>query len=114
MKEQAVTTPQNLKEIQESYGDLLEKTNALIRQHLLSLAPQSERLRMTLQESRGKQLRPLLTYAVMRSLGGDMTSAPRLAAVFESIHIASLLHDDVIDNCQLRRNMPTMNEILGV
>jgi geranylgeranyl pyrophosphate synthase len=36
-----------------------------------------------------------------------------LAAVFESIHIASLIHDDIIDKCQLRRDMPTMNEVHG-
>ena len=73
-----------------------EETNSLIRQHLLSLAPQSEKLSSTLEAARGKQLRPLLTYSVMDGFGADMEKVPCLAAVFESIHIASLLHDDVM------------------
>ena len=113
MKGSGLKKPVNLKEIQEKYSQYLEETNSLIRQHLLSLAPQSEKLSSTLEAARGKQLRPLLTYSVMDGFGADMEKVPCLAAVFESIHIASLLHDDVIDKCHLRRNMPTMNEIYG-
>lgn len=103
----------DLKDIQKNYSSLLEETNSLIRQHLLSLAPQSEKLRATLEASRGKQLRPLFTYSLFKGFRVPTDDAPRLAAVFESIHIASLLHDDVIDKCHLRRNMPTMNGIYG-
>ena len=67
----------------------------------------------TLDVSRGKQLRPLFCYSIFNGFGGDTSKASRLAAVFESVHVASLLHDDVIDKCQLRRNMPTMNELFG-
>lgn len=113
MKESGIQTPVNLKEIQESYASLLEETNSLIKQHLLSLAPQSDKLSATLEISRGKQLRPLFTYSVFKGFNSSFKDAPRLAAVFESIHIASLLHDDVIDKCHLRRNMPTMNDLYG-
>lgn len=103
----------SLKDIQERYGPLLDETNELIRQSILTLAPQSRKLDSTLQLSRGKQLRPLFTYSIFKGFNSNIDKAPHLAAVFESIHIASLLHDDVIDDCHLRRNMPTMNEIYG-
>jgi len=103
----------SLKDIQERYLPLLDKTNELIRKNILTLAPQSQKLDATLQLSRGKQLRPLFTYSIFNGFNSNIDKAPHLAAVFESIHVASLLHDDVIDNCHLRRNMPTMNEIYG-
>jgi len=103
----------SLKDIQERYAPLLNETNTLIRQNILTLAPQSKKLDSTLQLSRGKQLRPLFTYSIFNGFNSNIDKAPQLAAVFESIHVASLLHDDVIDDCHLRRNMPTMNEIYG-
>ena len=103
----------SLVDIHEKYSSQLNDTNTLIRQQMLTLAPQSHKLDDTLQASRGKQLRPLFTYSIFAGFGAKIDKAPHLAAVFESIHVASLLHDDVIDDCHLRRNMPTMNEIYG-
>ncbi|MCM8538955.1 MAG: polyprenyl synthetase family protein [Lentisphaeraceae bacterium] len=106
-------TEKSLKDVHEKYSSLLDETNSLIRQHILTLAPQSKQLDSTLEASRGKQLRPLFTYSIFHGFGSQTEKAPHLAAIFESIHVASLLHDDVIDDCHLRRNMPTMNEIYG-
>ena len=103
----------SLKDIQERYAPLLNETNNLIRKNILTLAPQSKKLDSTLQLSRGKQLRPLFTYSIFNGFNSNIDKASQLAAVFESIHVASLLHDDVIDDCHLRRNMPTMNDIYG-
>ena len=100
-----------LKEIQLRYSSQLEETNALIRGQLHSIAPQTEILCNTLDSSRGKQLRPLLTYSIFHGAAPVDPKAAKLAAVFESIHVASLLHDDVIDQCKLRRNVPTINNI---
>ncbi|MCM8531385.1 MAG: polyprenyl synthetase family protein [Lentisphaeraceae bacterium] len=105
----AVTLPG----IQQKYKLQLDKTNAIIRQQMSSIAPQTQTLMETLDKSRGKQLRPLFCYSIFSGFQKDSEEAVRLAAVFESIHIASLLHDDVIDKCQLRRNLPTMNDVYG-
>lgn len=104
---------QSLKDVHTKYSPLLNETNTLIRQHILTPAPQSKKLDSTLKASRGKQLRPLFTYSIFNGFASNTQKAPHLAAVFESIHVASLLHDDVIDDCHLRRNMPTMNDIYG-
>lgn len=53
----------------------------------------------------GKRLRAKL---VLEIAGGDAT-APRLGAIIELIHAASLLHDDVIDEAVLRRGAPSVN-----
>lgn len=59
--------------------------------------------------SGGKRLRARLVLAI--SDGGD--AAILLAAIFELIHGASLLHDDVIDEAQTRRGVPSVNATEG-
>ncbi|MBI5478031.1 MAG: polyprenyl synthetase family protein [Deltaproteobacteria bacterium] len=54
----------------------------------------------------GKRLRPLLTCAVMRTLGRDPGPQRAVIAAVELIHCGSLLHDDVIDDAETRRGRP--------
>jgi octaprenyl-diphosphate synthase len=65
----------------------------------------------------GKRLRPLLTLATARLCGyPDRQGAARhvdLAACVEFIHTATLLHDDVVDESQLRRGLASANAIFG-
>ncbi len=61
----------------------------------------------------GKRLRPMLTLATARLCGyrGDRHIA--LAAAVEFIHTATLLHDDVVDDSDLRRGLATANAVWG-
>ncbi len=65
----------------------------------------------------GKRLRPLLTLASARLCGyPDQPNAARhvdLAACVEFIHTATLLHDDVVDESQLRRGLASANAVFG-
>ena len=54
----------------------------------------------------GKRLRPLLTCAVMRTLGREPGEWSGVFAAVELIHCGSLLHDDVIDDAETRRGRP--------
>ena len=64
--------------------------------------------------SGGKRIRPLLTLASAKLCGyKDGGRDINLAACIELIHNATLLHDDVIDNSQLRRGNKTANSIWG-
>jgi octaprenyl-diphosphate synthase len=54
----------------------------------------------------GKRLRPLLSCAVMRTLGRDPGPHGAVIAAVELIHCGSLLHDDVIDEAETRRGRP--------
>ncbi|MEE2969338.1 MAG: polyprenyl synthetase family protein, partial [Pseudomonadota bacterium] len=57
----------------------------------------------------GKRLRPMLTLAAARLCGYDGDRHVGLAACVEFIHTATLLHDDVVDESDLRRGAATAN-----
>jgi octaprenyl-diphosphate synthase len=61
----------------------------------------------------GKRLRPVLLLLMAGALGYKGTDHHKLAAVIEFIHTATLLHDDVVDNSNLRRGRPTANAMFG-
>jgi octaprenyl-diphosphate synthase len=64
----------------------------------------------------GKRLRPAVLLLIGRALGGagsTDSAHQELAATIEFIHTATLLHDDVVDDSQLRRGRPTSNAAFG-
>ncbi|WPM32376.1 polyprenyl synthetase family protein [Hydrogenobacter sp. T-2] len=63
--------------------------------------------------SGGKGVRPLLTIMVCEALGGDVERVIPLAVGIEYVHIASLLHDDVVDGAQRRRGKKSANLVFG-
>jgi octaprenyl-diphosphate synthase len=68
-----------------------------------------------LQRSGGKRVRPALTILSNYSVGGDGAnpSSIRMATVMEFLHTATLVHDDVIDKAETRRNRPSINSEFG-
>lgn len=75
-----------------------------------SLIPQ---LATHIIQSGGKRLRPLLTLAITRLFQGNMQQSIKLATTVEFIHTATLLHDDVVDNSDMRRGAPSANSKWG-
>ena len=63
--------------------------------------------------SGGKRVRPLLLLLATKALGYQGDHHITLAAVIEFIHTATLLHDDVVDESDLRRGKRTANEVWG-
>jgi len=61
----------------------------------------------------GKRIRPLLTVFCARLCGRD-EPAHAFALAFEYVHVATLLHDDVIDHAEKRRGRPAAHTIWGV
>ncbi len=61
----------------------------------------------------GKRLRPALLLLCCGALGYTGTQRFNMAAVVEFIHTATLLHDDVVDESELRRGAPTANARFG-
>ena len=68
-----------------------------------------------LRRSGGKRVRPALTILSNYAVGGDGSnhSAIRMATVMEFLHTATLVHDDVIDKAETRRNRPSINSQFG-
>ena len=58
--------------------------------------------------SGGKRIRPLLAILCSRLCGRDDDDLYRLAAAFEYLHVASLIHDDIIDHAQQRRGKASL------
>lgn len=61
----------------------------------------------------GKRIRPRLVFECACALNADMTKAAHLATAVELVHVASLCHDDVIDNAGTRRGAPALNSRVG-
>lgn len=68
-----------------------------------------------LRESGGKRVRPALTILSTYAVGGDGSryNSIRMATVMEFLHTATLVHDDIIDSADTRRNRPTVNALYG-
>ena len=78
-----------------SKDDLIQK----IHEHILKMT--------------GKFLRPALTLLTSRVEGKHRPEAARLATAIELIHTATLVHDDIIDNSDFRRNQPSVHARWG-
>ncbi|HHV62763.1 MAG TPA: polyprenyl synthetase family protein [Firmicutes bacterium] len=61
----------------------------------------------------GKRIRPLLVLLCARSFRHDPEGAIDVAVATELIHMASLIHDDIIDNARTRRGRATVNSLWG-
>jgi len=68
-----------------------------------------------LRASGGKRVRPALTILSNYAVGGDGAryNSIRMATVMEFLHTATLVHDDIIDKADTRRNRPTVNALYG-
>ncbi len=63
--------------------------------------------------SGGKRLRPILCLMASRAYGYNGIHHHTLSAIIEFIHTATLLHDDVVDESELRRGQETANALFG-
>lgn len=91
----------------------LVRIEAEINRHLTSSIPLIGVVGRHIMGSGGKRLRPLLMILSARLCGYRGNHDAPLAVVFEYLHAATLLHDDVVDNAEFRRANPAANMIWG-
>lgn len=91
----------------------LAAVDAIIHQYMTSPVGVIPNLAAHLIDAGGKRIRPLITLAAARLLGGGGDGPRKLAAAVEFIHSATLLHDDVVDVSSLRRGKKSANVVWG-
>ncbi len=103
----------DLDSIRELIADDLKATNQLILDRLSSDVVLINQIGHYIVGSGGKRLRPMIVLLSARALGYTGATHVDLAAIVEFIHTATLLHDDVVDGSELRRNRDTANAVWG-
>lgn len=91
----------------------MAEVDAVIQRRLASEVALINQIAHYIVSAGGKRIRPQLVILVARALGFDGAQRHELAAVVEFIHTATLLHDDVVDESQLRRGRETANAVFG-
>ncbi len=91
----------------------MKSVDAVIRQRLHSDVVLVRQVAEYIISSGGKRLRPVLVLLAAGAMGYKGVNHHELAAVVEFIHTATLLHDDVVDESELRRGRETANNLFG-
>ncbi len=100
-------------ELQALVRPEMEAVNDFIRERMASDVPMIPELASHLINSGGKRLRPMLTIAASRMCDYTGNDHIKLAATVEFLHTATLLHDDVVDESDMRRGSKTARMLWG-
>ncbi len=91
----------------------MQRVNQVITENLASDVVLINQLSQHIIYSGGKRLRPVLVLLSAKACGYSGDDDALLAAVVEFIHTATLLHDDVVDDSEMRRGQKTASNIWG-
>jgi len=103
----------DIKAIQALAQNDMKAVNDLIYQQLQSDVALINQLGIYIVNSGGKRIRPMLTVLAAQALQYKGNSHRDIAAIIEFIHTATLLHDDVVDESNMRRGKETANALFG-
>src|SRR2546422_10727599 len=93
----------------------LALVEARIRESIVTEEPLLHEIARYVIESGGKRIRPMVTLLAFRALGGtEVRQAVDLAAAFELIHSATLVHDDINDGGDNRRGRLPADKKIGL
>ncbi|VDS04042.1 Octaprenyl-diphosphate synthase [Devosia equisanguinis] len=111
MKEKPVANP--VERLMAATAEDMARVNALILDRAHSHVDMVPELARYLIDSGGKRLRPMLTVATAILFGRGTGNAVNFAAAVEFMHNATLLHDDVVDESDMRRGKPAARMVWG-
>ncbi|CAM6794611.1 octaprenyl diphosphate synthase [Morganella morganii] len=94
-------------------ADDMTAVNQKIQKQLTSDVSLINQLGYYIISGGGKRIRPMIAVLTGRALGYDGDKHIQVAALIEFIHTATLLHDDVMDESDMRRGKQTANEVFG-
>ena len=91
----------------------MQAVDEIIRNELSSDVSRMHEISEYITSAGGKRMRPALLMLICRALGYEGTLHQYLGATIELLHTATLMHDDVVDESDLRRGRPTANSRWG-
>jgi len=100
-------------QILESVRQDLFEIEAALTENLKPYLPMVSHVAKYIMFSGGKRIRPLLMILSARLCGYNGNCDKTLSVVFEYLHAATLLHDDVVDDADVRRGNPVAHSIWG-
>ena len=100
-----------IKELVELIKEDFIKTDKLIKNQITSEVDRIPELSNHIISLGGKRLRPILTIACAKMLNTENNHHIALAAAVELLHTATLVHDDVVDESELRRGTRSVNQV---
>jgi len=103
----------DFKDITAVVADDFSAVDAYITHHLDTNVPLIREIGEHIISGGGKRLRPLVGLLCARAYGYQGTQHIDIAAIIEFLHTATLLHDDVVDESDMRRGRPTANAVWG-
>ncbi len=103
----------DIKAIQVLAENDMKAVNNLIYEQLQSDVALINQLGIYIVNAGGKRMRPMLTVLAARALDYQGDKHWDIAAIIEFIHTATLLHDDVVDESNMRRGSETANALFG-
>ena len=101
----------SLKEIKKPILDDLNNFQTEFKNALNSEVKLINSISSYLVKNRGKNIRPILTLLSARLCGSPTKHTYKAAAMMELLHVATLIHDDIVDDAKLRRGKPSVKQI---
>ncbi len=98
-------------DIQRSIAPELKLLNESISSSLITSNELMNGIIETYLKTKGKQIRPILVILSAKLFGKENANTISGAAAIEMLHNASLIHDDVVDDSDIRRGIPTINSV---
>jgi len=103
-----LTAPPNWQTLCEPVQPFLDEVTGRLQSSVEAFDPEIATFVQYALASQGKQLRPVLVALSGRAAGGLNAHHVQAAVIIEMVHLATLVHDDVVDGAEVRRRRPTL------
>ena len=101
-----------LNEINDQLSNEIDDLNAFLKKVTTTEIPLINALSSHMIDSGGKRIRPIIVFLISKIMS-NKKKVIESAAIIELIHAATLLHDDVVDQSDVRHNINTANKLWG-
>src|ERR1044071_605055 len=103
--------PHTLSDILSPVKNEAMEFNRRFKGSMISSVPLVNLIAKYLIRTKGKQIRPMLVLLSAKACGGINDATYRAAMLVELLHTATLVHDDVIDEADTRRGLPSIRAL---